>query len=259
LRRKASVTDMYDDGFCGAAAAVVLKHLAPGYKLPATPFFRAIRTHGDLFTIETNFNLHEADIYHRRLIPDAQPLTESRILIDIFSTGTERRLAASLSAEMGVSPETSDIAQISFSQLLERRNASEAQRVAFQECVLNDGRAISAAVNANHRNFDDVLKVAPAARDLKQWTAGKSHDVGLLKEYVQAISKLDWIDKLPAKALRWFIFTGGGALLGCLPPPIGNIASTAVSAAEFLVDKPARGWKPNQFVEGPLKKFISGG
>jgi hypothetical protein len=65
------------------------------------------------------------------------------------------------------------------------------------------------------------------------------------------------MDGLPAKSLRWLIFTGAGLLLGGIPGAVGLVASTLSGASDtFLVDHLVRGWKPNQFVEGPLREFV---
>jgi len=127
----------------------------------------------------------------------------------------------------------------------------------LQDDVFDDGRAIQAAIESNHKNFDDVLTVASKARKFKEWIASAPDDASLRKEYLRSVSRIDWMDSLPAKSLRWLIFTLGGNSLGLLPPPVGLIASTALGASDtFLVDYLAKGWKPNQFVEGPLRKFV---
>jgi fermentation-respiration switch protein FrsA (DUF1100 family) len=167
LEAQQSVTDMNDEDYCTRAAIAVLRHLAPGYTPPTRPFFRIIPD-GDIFSVETNLDLREADHFYRRLIKDAAPLAEARILLDIFNAGTDLRLAAMHSAEMAVSPETSDIAQIRFSRLLEPRSASDAQIKLFQDDVFDDGRAIQEAVNSNHKNFEDIIAVAAKARQFKE-------------------------------------------------------------------------------------------
>jgi hypothetical protein len=68
-----------------------------------------------------------------------------------------------------------------------------------------------------------------------------------------------WADKLPPKTLRWLLFTGGGLALGAAftNPLTGAIAGTALSLADsFLLDKLIKGWRPSQFIEGPLKDFV---
>ncbi len=53
----------------------------------------------------------------------------------------------------------------------------------------------------------------------------------------------------PMKVIRFLIFTGGGLLVPAL-------AALGLSAADaFVVDRLLGGWRPNQFVNGPLKGF----
>ena len=114
-----------------------------------------------------------------------------------------------------------------------------------KDAFFNDGKAISEAVNSRHRNFDDILKVAAAAKRFKEWIADKPDDASLRDEYARTVSKLDWLDALPQKTLRWVIFTLAGNMLGMFHPPIGALSSTILSASDgFLCDKLARGWKP---------------
>jgi hypothetical protein len=256
LEAQQSAADLHDEAFCTKATIAVLRHIAPGYKPPTRPFFRTI-PNGDIFTVETNLDLREADDFHRRLFHDASPLTEGRVLVDVFNAGTDLRLAATHGAEMAVAPEVSDIAQIRFSQSLERRKTSDAELNLFQDDVFNDGRAIQEAVNSNHKNFEDIIAVAAKARQFKEWIASAPEDASLRKEYLHSVSKLDWMEGLPAKSLRWLIFTGAGLLLGGIPGAAGLIASTLTGVSDtFLVDHVVKGWKPNQFVEGPLRDFV---
>jgi hypothetical protein len=71
--------------------------------------------------------------------------------------------------------------------------------------------------------------------------------------------RLDWIDQLPAKPIRWLVFNGIGAATGLAADPlVGTAAGIALNAADtFLLDKLAKGWRPSHFVQGPLSKFIA--
>jgi hypothetical protein len=64
------------------------------------------------------------------------------------------------------------------------------------------------------------------------------------------------IDKLPHKIIRWSLFTGAGVAIDLLGAGgIGTAGGVLMSAADsFLVDRIAKGWKPVQFVNGPLRR-----
>ena len=87
------------------------------------------------------------------------------------------------------------------------------------------------------------------ARKFKDWLQQQEPSVSLIHEYYKALEKETWLDKLPTKAIRFLIFTGGGLLV----PALGSLGLSA--ADTFLVDRLLGGWKPNQFVNGPLKDF----
>ena len=80
----------------------------------------------------------------------------------------------------------------------------------------------------------------------------------LRKAYLSEVTKLGWADKLPRKMARWALFTAAGNVLSLLAGPVvGTAGSIGLSALDtFVVDKLTQGWRPNQFVEGPLRDFL---
>jgi hypothetical protein len=78
-------------------------------------------------------------------------------------------------------------------------------------------------------------------------------------DYCREVARVDWADKLPSKPLRWLLVNAAAtALSGATGHPIaGAVVANAISAADaFLLDKILKGWKPNQFIEGPLQQFL---
>ena len=72
---------------------------------------------------------------------------------------------------------------------------------------------------------------------------------------------------MPAKLSKMAVFTGLGAALDVTLGTHGasTFAGAAISAAadaalstgdEFLLPKLLRGWRPNQFIEGPAADFL---
>lgn len=106
-------------------------------------------------------------------------------------------------------------------------------------------------VNSSERGIKEILALLDSARRFKEWLRDRPADANLMKEYYNAIRKDSWIDGLPSKAVRWLLFNPLAALV-----PGGALVGLGISAADtFLVDKIAQGWKPSQFVEGPLSRF----
>jgi hypothetical protein len=118
--------------------------------------------------------------------------------------------------------------------------------------------AIAQAVNNRQRSFADVLELVQQAQKFKDWLRKQGPSADLSEEYCREVSRLDWADKLPPKAVRWLLVNVAGLAIGAVSSPTAAVlTSLGISAADaFFLDKLLRGWRPNQFIEGPLKSFI---
>ena len=106
-------------------------------------------------------------------------------------------------------------------------------------------------------------------RKFKEWLAKQDPDAALVKEYDRAVfSKTGWTQRLPFRVGKLVAFGGLGvgvdAALGSMGlaslTAIGVSAATDILASagdEFVLSKLLKGWKPNQFVEGPAKEFLT--
>jgi len=150
------------------------------------------------------------------------------------------------------------VARCKFEELIRRRANSQETIRQFQDFVLLGGRAVAEAVNTGLRNMADVLQLIHQAEKFKKWVKGQPEDSKLREQYCQELMRLDWADRIPAKPIRWALFTGAATTIGLLANPItGAAAGVALSASDaFLIDKLIKGWRPNQFVQGPLQDFI---
>ncbi|MGC2136278.1 MAG: hypothetical protein WA627_00800 [Candidatus Sulfotelmatobacter sp.] len=116
---------------------------------------------------------------------------------------------------------------------------------------------IAGAVNSGRRSFPEIVPVVRAAGKFKDWLEKTEDATAVMSDYAKEVSRLDWADKLPAKSSRCLIMCALGVATGAFSPIAGAALATGVNAADyFLLDKLLKGWKPNQFVEGPLKKFL---
>ena len=103
-----------------------------------------------------------------------------------------------------------------------------------------------------------MMKLVRQAQRFKDWMKGQQDSDDLVDAYCREVSHLDWADKLPPKTVRWLVISAVGLALNTLTGPHAAAAGgLALSVADtFLLDKVIKGWRPNQFIEGPLKKFL---
>ena len=106
-------------------------------------------------------------------------------------------------------------------------------------------------------------------RKFKAWLATQDPDAALVKEYDRAVfGRTGWTQRLPFRVGKLFAFGGLGvgvdAALGTMG--LASVATMGLSAAtdmltnasdEFVLSELLKGWKPNQFVEGPAKDFLT--
>jgi hypothetical protein len=244
--------DLRDPSFVSAAALDVLQILAPGYEPPPDGFFYLDDDGSGSLALRTNIDFRRANDSYRLLVPaEHSTLGPAHVLGLIMSSREAVDGAAALESELACDPANARIIQRRVTGLIERRARSEGQKEHFVEWALNDGRAIRDAVNSGARSFEDVLKLLNRARDFRGWLHSKPADVDLVKEYFKAATRDTWADSLPTKVIRWFVMTiAAGTQLG----PIAGAAVGTVDA--FLVDRLIKGYRPNQFVNGPLKRFV---
>jgi len=136
-----------------------------------------------------------------------------------------------------------------------RSDASKREIFRFSNAILESGRAIGTAIVEGHATFAELLDVLDRRRKFREWLASQPFDADLVREYFAAITKQSWLDKLPNKAMRWTIASAAGLATEALAPTgIGIATSLAVSAFDqFLLEKLAKGWRPDQFVNAELK------
>ena len=263
---EAARNDLLDRDFAASCIRAAMPHLTGGYMPAADARYEVrlepgpcIEEHGIRFdmSIGTDFDFVEANRSYQRFVPDATFGTAT-VMSGVFGGLADLRTAALFSDEMAVSPAGLAIAEVKLAQLLSKRRNSSAQVAAFQEWTCEDGKAIGEAVRAKHKNFDDVLRLVEEAGRFKQWLAEHEDSADLRREYLKAVCASSWAEKLPPKTIRLLLFNAAGTALGLITTAAeAAAASLGLSILDsFLVDRLVKAWKPNQFVEGPLKEFI---
>lgn len=257
----ASLEDIATSSYVRPAVARVVRHVAPEYPAPDPFIFDVVRD-GPFVRVSTNIDFAALNlVYHRRVDPQHSTITPAFLLSTLHQATAELKIAASANSEMALSPVSTLIADTRLTGALRAQLQSEKDLQIFQEFVFDDARAIREAINGGHRNMAEFAELVAEAQQFKSWIKGQPEDGDMRKAYLAEVGRLSWCDKVPRKSARWAIFTATGiALSSVTAPAVGAITGAALSAIDyFLVDQIAQGWKPNQFVEGPLREFLGPG
>ena len=241
--------DFADQEYMKEAVAQLLGVLAPTYRLPQDYHFELFKE-GNAFRVDTNIDFEQAnEIFTQREQKAGYTLTPDRLLIYIFDARNDLFFASRENAELATQPSSAAIIDVKFREILGARSKSQHNIEVFQEMVLANSHKIGESIKSGFRTWRDFLMLLKEARKFKEeFLRQKDPDASLIYEYNKALDKKTWLDKLPTKAMRFLIFTGGGLIV----PHSGFGLSAADS---FVVDRLLGGWKPNQFVNGPLKGF----
>jgi hypothetical protein len=250
--------DLSSPGYPLSAARTIVETYIQGASFPADRQFDLVPIGEGKFKVETNFDFAGFNrIYHQKIPVTHSSLDAAYILSHIMEARKMLEEAAQSGAELAVSPVYSNLTALKVETALHLRTKSAQNISAFQDLVFDSGRSIADAINTKSRTLHDVLAVLERATQFREWLQPRQPDADLVKEYFRAVTAETWIDKLPSKIMRWSLFTGAGVAMDLLGAGgIGTAGGVLLATADtFLLDRIAKGWKPDQFVNGPLRRF----
>ena len=255
---KESHGDILDVRYLGPAIRSLLALVAPEYQIPEPLDFQVEPVlKGGTYKVTTNIDFNAANASYNQHAPEThQSVLNVPYLLSLVADARRDLVVGSRhQSEFAIAPERAVAASCKFAEVLSAAGAGIKVADAFQETVIDGVPSIRDAVNSGNRNFREVIQLLSKAQKFKDRLKQQGNTEDLRKAYLQEVSHLDWADNLPPKSLRWLLITAASIALG--GTVIGTVAGTALSAADaFLLDKLIKGWKPNQFVEGPLKQFL---
>jgi hypothetical protein len=251
-------TQIVDEPTFGAATIAWIRELAPEC-LPEKPEVRCW-TLGQSFQVSSNVNLQcVSRALATKTGDDWEGFGFGSLLAYFISSHEDAYFAAKLSAEIGTTPLRAPMIRARFDHLWNQNQESRKSLSEFSEVTLGSARAIGDAIRQGRASFADLIRVLEERRKFREWLEGKPFDANLVAEYIIAVTRGSWLDKLPSKTVRWSVVSGLG--LGSeifAPSGIGSAVGLAISAFDaFLLEHLARGWRPNQFVDEQLKKLTN--
>lgn len=175
-------------------------------------------------------------------------------LIKIAEMYGVMEFAANNESSLSVSPAESLIVSCKQQDIFKRYSQDSTQIANFERLEVSQFSNIAEVVDSGEKSFTEILNLLDKAQEFKKWKSCLPNESDFLVEYQNALkSNLPLVQRLPVKWLRYLITTGLGMI-----PVAGLIAGPAATGLDtFLLDKwTIGGWKPAQFVNGELKKFV---
>ncbi len=160
-------------------------------------------------------------------------------------------LASFYGGDFVTSEVTSSIIQARHIEFLRRSDINVDSRRQFIEVVLPDSPSLAEVIDSGERSFDEFLLLLDRAGRFKDWLKKVNPDEGLVRSYMRDISSEGWIQRLPAKSMRYILMHA----LDATNPGAGIVAGFMDN---FVVDKLLSGWRPNHFISGRLGPFVQG-
>lgn len=209
--------------------------------------------------VSSDIRFHEANrIYHQRIPPTHSSLSPAYLLAHLLSVKADLHFAARFNSESAIDDVNALIVRQHLGHIFKKLQQSSKGAASFQEFVFDDSRAVAEAMRSVVHHLRDLLPILPKAQRFKTWLQTESAQRDVVKAYFHEALERTWIDKLPAKSVRWCLFSAAGGGLDALGAGgLGAAAGIGLGALDtFVLDRILRGWKPNQFVDDCLREFV---
>lgn len=225
--------------------------------LPTAPRFR-VHEENTAFFIDTNLDFAMLNVEYQRIYP-GHNLNAALVLDLLYEGYAEVDFAASLAAELAPTPTESVIAKERVASVIEASGRSLDRLSTFRSLVVPHNGSIAEAINNRTRTFEELRTLLRAADRFKQWVHEQAPDGDLARAYIDQVTSTSWRTGSTTKNLRFILFNAAQIAAGAaIAGPAGAIAGVALAAADsYLLDRLLTGWRPHQFVRGPLEKFLS--
>lgn len=244
----AARNDLRDSDYVRAAIRAAVKALPGGYDAGEQLQFELIDTESGFFAI-SNLDLDRVNASRASLTPPVDPLTIPFLLSKLLDARADLSLASFYGGDFVTSESTSAIIRTRHSELLRRASIAGDDRERFQDLILPDMPKLAEVIDSGERSFEEFTRLLDRAERFKKWLHSVNPDEGLIRAYLKDVSADGWIQRIPAKIVRYLLATAAGAL----SPGAGVAAGFADS---FIIDKLLGGWLPSHFVKERLKPFV---
>jgi hypothetical protein len=251
--------DLDDASYVRSVVETVVRSEAPGYRFPSEWYFGVADSYGE-FIVHSNLDFAAINVESRKRRNSKDDIvTVPWLLEHVLDVRGDLHFASEYMAELATDPLRSQLIQIKFDEFMRRHVKSMDDVGSFQTVQLQNALAIREAINSGSRTFSEFMGVLERADRFREWLQRLNPDAQLLNEYYREVTRDSWAQGLPGKVSRFAFFTLGGVVVDTLLPMggLGTAIGVTISAVDaFWLDRLTKGWRPNQFIDGPLKRFV---
>lgn len=206
------------------------------------------------FLDDVNFKIHSN---FNSIGINPHQVTDDSPILSLINACEDLHIMSANSSEVSLPEFNSKIIRIKIASVLEKSTKSKKEIEVFNHYAFNESWALSEAINSKRVHLKAVLQILKKGAKYKEWLDGLADDKNLMFEYVQRVREKNILEEFPAKAIRFYLFNGIGAILSEINPEIGIPVTIAVNAFDtFIVERLSKKWEPSQFVEGELRPLI---
>jgi len=141
-------------------------------------------------------------------------------------------------------------------RIIQKRGSTEEKMDNFHRFKFSKFYDLKSTINSGSKTFNDFMDLWRKSNKFKKWLKNADSSEELLSNYITELEKTTWYSELPAKFIRWALFTGIGYFVG---NEVGAKVGTAIN--NFIVEKAIadKDYKPNMFIENEYKQFLQFG
>jgi hypothetical protein len=243
---EAATEDILDPVYAKSAVKSIISSVPGGYDPGDALKFDVIKSELGL-NVFTNVDFERINASRARL-PNQDPLTTAHLLSAIQDVRADLALASHYGGDFVTSKQNSSVLQIRHAELLRRGNINQDSLQQFKEIALPDTPSLAEVIDSGQRSFGEFIRLLEKASKFKDWLKSTNPDEGLIREYLKSVSSEDWIQRLPAKSMRYLFSLALDAKF-----PVASFAFGILD--NFIVEKLLAGWRPSHFVDMRLAPF----
>lgn len=243
---EAATMDILDPVYAKKAIKSIISSTPGGYDIGENFKFDVIKSDLGL-NVFTDIDFERINI-NRRDIPNQDPLTTAHLLSSIQDVRADLAMASHYGGDFVTSIQNSSVLQIRHAELLRRAGANQESIQQFNEIALPDTPCLAEVIDSGQRSFGEFIRLLEKASRFKDWLKSTNPDEGLIREYLKSANSADWIQRLPAKSMRYLLSLALDAKF-----PAASFAFGVFD--NFIVEKLLAGWRPSHFVDMRLVPF----